>query len=286
MVVRSLGRTGRERFQADGFLSPVDAFSSDEAAEWLRRLTALEERLSGRLSPAVNAKPHLLLPWLCEIIRDRRILDPVEALLGSDILCYGSSFIIKEPADERFVSWHQDATYWGLSEPKALTAWIALTPSNHETGCVRAIPGTHRYQLEHADTRDPRNLLGRREEVCAAVDAERAVDLILEPGQASLHDVLVIHGSEPNRSGRRRIGFAVRFIPSGLRPKDGVRTSGMLVRGRDFGCHDLEQPPEADFHPDAVVQHARSFRQTMGVLFASAERRERAASVTDREDGG
>lgn len=279
------GSDRRHRFYCDGFLSPVAAFGSEEAADWLRRLEMVEARMAGRLPPAFNAKPHLLLPWLWDIVQDRRILDPVEELLGPDILCYGTSFIIKRPGDERFVSWHQDATYWGLSSPEAVTAWIALTPSDPESGCVRVVPGTHRQQLDHADTRDPRNLLGRREKVLFDVDPAMAVDMFLEPGQVSLHHVLVIHGSEVNSSRDRRVGFAVRFIPSHLRPRDGLRVSATLARGRDLGHFEAERRPEADFHPDAVALHARIFRQSMGVIFAGAERPARPGAVGPHRDG-
>lgn len=275
----------RYLFYRDGFLSPLTVFDPEEAADWLGRLEAVEARMAGRLPPAFNAKPHLLLPWLWDIVHDKRLLDPVEELLGPNILCYGTSFIIKQPGDGRFVSWHQDATYWGLSSPEAVTAWIALTPSDSERGCVRVVPGTHRKQLDHATTRDPRNLLGRREKVLVDVDPAMAVDMLLEPGQMSLHHVLVIHGSELNRSHARRVGFAVRFIPAHLRPRDGLRMSATLARGRDLGHFESEHRPEADFHPDAVARHARIFRQSMSVIFADAERPARAGPGSPRGNG-
>ncbi|WP_422002596.1 phytanoyl-CoA dioxygenase family protein [Reyranella sp.] len=228
--------------------------------------------MAGRLPPAFNASPHLLMPWLWDIVHDRRLIDPIEEILGPDILCYGSSFIMKRPQDRKFVSWHQDATYWGLSSPEAVTAWIALTPSDRDSGCVKVLPGTHLRQHDHVDTRDPLNLLGRREKVVADIDAGQAVDLVLQPGQMSLHHVLVIHGSEPNLSKEPRVGFAVRFIPGHVGPRDGLRMSATLVRGRNRGSCHLEEPPEGDFHPAAVARHAQMFRRAMRVIFAGAGR--------------
>ncbi len=272
----------RSRFYRDGFRSPVAAFSGDEAARWLAQLEAVEGRMAGRLPPAFNAKPHLLMPWLWDIVHDPRLLDPVEELLGPDILCYGTSFIIKQPCDGRFVSWHQDATYWGLAAPEAVTAWIALTPSDRERGCVRALPRTHATQLEHADTRDPRNLLGRREKVLADIEPSAAVDLLLAPGEMSLHHVLLIHGSEANRSSERRVGFAVRFIPGNMRPREGIRMSATPVRGRNHGHYESEMRPEGDFHPLAMARHADIFRRSMEVIFAGARR---AATPTEARQG-
>src|SRR5947209_10160766 len=77
-------------------------------------------------------------------------------LLGPDILCWGSGFFIKNPHDAARVTWHQDSTYWGLSKPDIVTAWVALTFSTRENGCMHVIPGTHRLQpLPHQDTFAP-----------------------------------------------------------------------------------------------------------------------------------
>lgn len=259
-----------DRFQRDGILFPVPAIGADEAADCLQRLEAIEQARAGRLPPRLNAKPHLLLPWLWDLVRDPRILDAVESLIGPDLLCWGSSFISKQPGDGRYVSWHQDATYWGLAWPQAVTAWVALTPSHAGNGCVRAIRGTHSRQLEHDDTKDPANLLGRREAVVGGVDERLAVDVALEPGQMSLHDVLLLHGSGHNASSERRVGFAIRYVPGRMEQAAGARTTATLVRGRDHGHFELEQPPEGDFHPDALARHATVLRRSMEVIFDPA----------------
>jgi non-heme Fe2+,alpha-ketoglutarate-dependent halogenase len=261
-----------QQFRNDGFLCPLPAFGPEEIGERLSWLEGLEQKRAGRLPPAMNAKPHLLIPWLWEMVHDARIVDVIESLLGPDILCWGTSFISKRPGDSRYVSWHQDATYWGLSSPQAVTAWIAFTPSIRDNGCVRVIPGSHQAQLPHADTHDSHNLLGRREEVIAGIDETKAVDLILKPGQMSVHDVLIIHGSEPNRSAIRRVGFAIRFIPGHVHQLGGECNSATLVRGQNSGHFDLEIEPEGEFHPVAVARHALALRRGMNVIFSGAKR--------------
>jgi len=270
--VKKLDHHAVERYRQDGILFPVRAFEAAEAAEWLARLEAIEARRAGRLPPSMNAKPHLLIPWLWDIVHDPRVVDPVEDLLGPDLLCYASSFIIKNAHDDRYVAWHQDATYWGLSAPKAVTAWVALTASIAENGCVRVVTGTHREQLPHGNTRDPKNLLGRRETILADVDETKARDVVLAPGDMSLHDVLIVHGSNANPSGLRRVGFAIRYIPADVAHTGPQRNSATHVRGRDFGHFDLEQMPEGEFHPAAVARHSVVLRQAMTTIFATGER--------------
>src|SRR5205085_12125410 len=155
--------------------------------------------------------PHLLFPFLAGLVRHPRLLDAVEDVLGPDILCWNSNFFIKEAANPAFVSWHQDSTYWGLSEPDVVTAWVALTPSNAANGAMAVIPGSHQLdQAPHRDTFDRHNLLTRGQEIAVEVDDSKAALLCLEPGEMSLHHVRLVHGSAPNPSGDRRIGFENR----------------------------------------------------------------------------
>ena len=271
-----------EKFGQDGVLFPVRALEPEEAAEGLARLERIEAARAGRLPPASNAKPHLLIPWLWDMVHDARILDPVEDLLGPDLLCYATSFVIKSGGDGRYVAWHQDVTYWGLSAPKAVTAWIAFSPSTPDNGCVRFLPGSHSAPLAHDNSRDPKNLLGRRERLVGDVDETLSVNAVLSPGEMSLHDVLIVHGSDPNRTSSRRVGFSIRYIPAGIRHVGPERNSATLVRGRDFGHFELEQRPEGEFHPAAVVRHSAVLRQTMSTIFATGERPSRAQSSDSR----
>jgi hypothetical protein len=272
-MLKRLDQNAVEKFGRDGVLFPVRGLGPEEAAEALTRLERIEAKRAGRLPPASNAKPHLLIPWAWDIVHDPRILDPIEDLLGPDILCFATSFIIKNAADERYVAWHQDATYWGLSAPKAVTSWIALTPSTAENGCVRFMPGSHRTPLAHDNTRDAKNLLGRRERLVGDIDEAEAVSAVLGPGEMSLHDVLIVHGSDPNRSTSRRVGFSIRYIPADLRNVGSDRNSATLVRGRNLGNFELEQRPEGEFHPAAVARHTAVLRRTMSTIFATAERK-------------
>ena len=76
------------------------------------------------------------------------------------------------------MSWHQDSTYWGLSRPDVVTAWVALSASNRANGAMEVIPGTHVLdQIAHRDTFSPDNLLTRGQEV--AVEVERVLELLL-----------------------------------------------------------------------------------------------------------
>ena len=258
-------------YRRDGILFPVRVFPEPEAAGLLARLAAVEAAHDGRLPARVNQKPHLLFPWLHELIRHPRILDAVEDVLGPDLLCWSAQFFAKNGRDPGYVSWHQDGTYWGLSSPDVVTAWVAFTPSTVESGCMRVVPGTQHAQFAHKDTFAETNLLSRGQEVQVDVNADDAVDVVLAAGEMSLHHVLIVHGSAPNRAAHRRVGFAIRYVAADVYQTSGVRESATLVRGSDrFNHFDHELAPEADMHPDAVARHKDIVERQLKVLYAGA----------------
>ncbi|MSP47978.1 MAG: phytanoyl-CoA dioxygenase [Alphaproteobacteria bacterium] len=254
-----------------GYHFPIRAFSEDEAGGLYLRLVESERMLGGPFKGRHNQKAHLLFPWLYDIVTDSRILDAVEPVLGPDLFCWSSGFFNKWPGDGNFVSWHQDATYWGLSSPDVLTAWVAFTPSTRASGCMRVMPGTHMTQLPHADTFSDKNMLSRGQEIAAEVDEAKAVDIELKPGEMSLHHVLLVHGSEVNRTEVPRVGLAIRYIPTRLRQLGIDRTSATPARGKDvYGNFDHELRPEGDLHPAAVERHRQITERQLGVLYAGA----------------
>jgi ectoine hydroxylase-related dioxygenase (phytanoyl-CoA dioxygenase family) len=261
-----------ENYARDGVLFPLRVFDEATAAALRQRVEALAQQEGGKLSRSTNQKPHLLLPWLADLVRDSRVVDPVAAILGPNVLCWASGFFWKPAKDPAFISWHQDSTYWGLSHADICTAWIALTPSTIESGCMQVVPGTHhREQVAHRDTFADNNLLSRGQEIAVEVDPADVVNVELQPGEMSLHHVRLFHGSEPNRSDEPRIGFAVRYIPTYIRQTAGTRDSATLVRGVDaFGHFDPEPRPATDFDPACVAFHKAMLESAEKILYAGA----------------
>lgn len=262
-----------ERYERDGYYFPVPVLSTAEAAAHRERLERVERDLGGPLRGIYRIKPHLLLTWLADLVRHPAVLDAVEDVLGPDILCWNTSFFTKEARSPGYVSWHQDATYWGLSEPDVVTAWVAFTDSTPANGNMRVIPGSHRAPVPHVDTFHPDNLLSRGQEVTVQVEEARAADIVLRAGEMSLHHVLIVHGSGANPSGDRRIGFAIRYVPTRVRQTAGPRDSATLVRGRDaFGHFDAEPRPERDLDPAMLAVHAEISDRQAKILYRGTSR--------------
>jgi non-haem Fe2+, alpha-ketoglutarate-dependent halogenase len=267
--MKTLTSTAVERYHRDGFYFPISVLTPGEAREYRRRLEAVEtESGGGKLTAEIRQKPHLLFTWLADLVRHPAILDAVENVLGPNLLVWSTSFFIKEARDSAFVSWHQDATYWGLSEPDVITAWVAFTEATVENGAMRMVPGSHGEQLAHRDTFAANNLLSRGQEIEVAVDEARGVDIVLRAGEMSLHHVRMVHGSPPNRSNDRRIGFAIRYIPTSVRQLAGEIDGAMLVRGVDEHHYYVpERAPAADLSPEARAHHAESLARSAKILY-------------------
>ena len=144
-----LSREEVELYRRDGYLPGRRLLSAAEA-ERLRDdclRTCAEPLVLGDQNPyslkrhaSNRVKPYLLFPWAAELVRHASILDLVEAVIGPDILVFHTTVWLKPPRSENYVPWHQDATYFGLAPFEHITAWVALTPSRPESGCVRVIP--------------------------------------------------------------------------------------------------------------------------------------------------
>lgn len=244
-------------YEETGYLAPVPALTASEVESARAQLEAFECANGGSWPRGRALKPHLLFPFLDSIVHHPALLDAVEDIVGPDILCWSSRLFIKDPHDGGYVSWHQDLPYWGLDvSENILTAWVALSPAVRENGVMKVIPGSHRKLVEHREG-VANNLLLRGQEVAVDVDETQAVFMELRAGEMSLHHGLIFHASEPNLSSERRIGFAIRYIPTAVRPLEGLpRDGAMLVRGVDnYRYFESEPRPRETLGADSVALH-------------------------------
>jgi len=254
---RVLTDVALRQFRDDGFLCPVPAVGRARALDLRQRLEAVERRYGGVLPTPMVLKAHLLFPWLDETIRDPRILDPIEDIVGPDIFCWSTRLFIKNPHDGGFLAWHQDLTYWGLdASTNVVTAWLALSPATRISGVTKVVPGTHRKLVRHRKGKKA-SMLQRGQEIAVDVNENDAVYMELKPGDMSLHHGLIFHASDENQGDDRRIGLAIRYISTNVRPLVGLpRDHVTLVRGNDvYGYYDHETAPLSDLDAAAVEHH-------------------------------
>jgi len=254
-----------QQYDRDGYVCPISVLSTDEATEFEQAILNHVSRFQGRLAEPYKHKIHLITKWADRLVHHPAIVNAVEDLLGPNVLCWTTNLLLKKANHPNYVSWHQDSGYWGLDPAEVVTAWIAFTPSTIESGCVKVQPGTHKSkQVEHVDTFDPDNLLTRGQAIAPPEDASQVVNLVLSPGEMSLHHVGLAHGSDANTTGAPRIGLAIRYMSSRVK-KIGDRESAMLVRGTDTNQHFIpEQRLRGDFAITDRIAHNRALRLQVG----------------------
>jgi ectoine hydroxylase-related dioxygenase (phytanoyl-CoA dioxygenase family) len=262
----------QQSYRERGYFFPVRAFDAQEAAGFRQRFQSYVDQYAERMKALLPrdrrvylTETHLFLDWVYRIVSHPRVLDAVESVLGPNLLVWGSQWFPKMPGDKAYVSWHQDGTYWGLTPPNVTTAWIALSASTPENGCMRVVPQTHQASmLPQRETYAPDNMLSRGQEIAVQVDETQAVDLVLGPGEFSLHHIGTVHGSGPNHSNAPRIGLAIRYITPDV-VQQGSRDLALLVRGKDeYGHFDLIAPPDHDGSPEESSTHAEALRRKSG----------------------
>lgn len=258
-------------YNRDGHAFPFRAMPAADAASFRRRLEATEAAIGGPLKSNMRQKVHLLLTWAAELVRHPVILDHVEQIIGPDILCWNTNLFIKEAHDPAFVSWHQDSTYWGLDPADVVTAWFAITDAPIASGAMKFLTGSHASQIDHRDTFDDNNLLSRGQVADIEVDEARATDVPLDAGEFSLHHIRLMHGSKPNTTSDRRIGLAIRYLPTYVRPEKSANRA-MLVRGTDAHHHFIQEPdPASDLDQAALAAHAQSMNSHIGAIYSGTD---------------
>ncbi|AXE62377.1 phytanoyl-CoA dioxygenase family protein [Candidatus Thioglobus sp. NP1] len=262
-----------EQYHDEGFIAPVRVISENEALSIKNQLEQVEADFPDEINAQSRNNLHLSFAFLDALAHNTIIVDAMEDLIGPDIALWASVMFIKEPSSKQYVSWHQDATYMGLDSIDFPTPWIALSPSNRDTGCMTMISGSHHSEIQiHKDTFAENNILTRGQ-VIPEVDKSKAIDLILEPGEMSIHHGAIIHGSQPNNSDQRRIGFSLQsYVPPSIKQVVG-KNIWTHIRGKKRQDNDgieLDRP-KYNMDPITVEQRRVAEENLSKILYKGAK---------------
>ena len=255
-----------------GFIAPIDVLTSDEANEIRKEIEKIEKRWPNELDGIGRNYVHMISPAFDKVCHNSKILDAVENIIGKDVLVGGTTLFIKNPADKGFVSWHQDAKYIGFEPHNWITAWLAITDSNEENGCMRMWSGTHKEKIrKHKDTFNKSNLLTRGQTV-QNVPLEDTVTNELKAGQLSLHHPMIVHGSTPNRSNSRRIGFVIQsYIGTNVDQVIG-KVYVQQARGADtFKYHEHTKRPVELMSKKDVASRIKANEELSKIFYSGAK---------------
>jgi len=222
-----------KQYNDEGYIAPINILSTEETIEARKEIELIEKKNPNEIDKKGRYNVHLISPKLDAIVHNSKILDTVESIIGKNILVCGTTLFIKNPQEEGFVSYHQDAKYIGLEPHNWVTAWVAITDSYEENGCMRMWPKSHLEIRDHNEKFNEGNLLTRGQTV-EGVPASELKSVELKAGQMSLHHPRIVHGSGINNSNDRRIGFVIQsYIGTNVKQILG-KNSVQVARGIDY----------------------------------------------------
>ena len=259
-------------YNEKGYIAPIDALTKDEADEVREEIEFIEKKWPNELEGLGRNYVHLISPIFDKVVHNSKILDAVESIIGKNILVAGTTLFIKDPDKKGFVSFHQDAKYIGFEPHNWVTVWLAITDANEENGCMRMWSGSHKEKIKnHKDTYDKDNLLTRGQTV-QNVPIEKTTPNILKAGQLSLHHPMIIHGSGPNKSNTRRIGFVIQsYIGADVNQVIG-KVYVQQARGKDtFKYHEHTKRPIELMSKKDVALRIKANEELSKIFYSGAK---------------
>tara|TARA_E500000331_G_scaffold351801_1_gene399149 strand:- start:61 stop:888 length:828 start_codon:yes stop_codon:yes gene_type:complete len=263
-----------KQYEDEGFVSPINIFTKKKAKEIRNEIELIENKIPGELEKSGRYNAHLISPLLDEVTHNSKILDAVESIIGKNILVCGTTLFVKNPNEKGFVSYHQDAKYIGLEPYNWVTAWVAITDSNENNGCMRMWSGSHEDNLkEHDQNFNEGNLLTRGQTV-RNVPKEKTKPLILKAGQMSLHHPTVVHGSDLNKSDDRRIGFVIQsYIGTNVKQILG-KNSVQIARGIDeFNYHKKIERPKSLLNKNDLITKKKENDNLQDIFYKGSSKK-------------
>ena len=226
-------------YNLEGYIRPIDIFDEQEIdrhrSYFDRLLKKLNDLKDGRDAYAINCY-QALCDGIWDLCSEPRILDYVEDIVGPNIIAWASHYFCKLPRDRKYVPWHQDASYWRLTPARTVTVWLALDDADEENAAMKFVPGTHR--VGHLKWRLARGNTVLSQEIPEISRYGSPVYDCLKAGQMSLHADMLVHGSDPNTSTRRRCGLTIRYCPQTVRATDpNWNVDSIIARGHDESGH-------------------------------------------------
>ena len=262
-----------KQYNKEGYVAPIDALTKEQALSARKEIEIIEKKMPNEINKSGRYNVHLISPKLDEIVHNSKILDAVEKIIGKDILVCSTTLFIKDSNQKGFVSYHQDAKYIGLEPHNWVSAWVAVTDSNEENGCMKMWPGSHLEVKDHDQNFDEGNLLTRGQTV-KGVPENEIKPVELKAGQVSLHHPRIVHGSGINKSSDRRIGFVIQsYIGTNVKQTLG-KNRVQIARGVDnYNHHEIISRPNSLMSEENLALRAKENKALQEIFYSGSKKR-------------
>ena len=232
-----------EQFNQQGFYGPVQFLTEEENSYYTNQLLTSQKELD-LMNSDYRCKSNVLFPWINQLSRHNTLVSHVKEILGNNFHCWDTLIWIKDSNSDKYVSWHQDATYWNfLPKESGLTVWITFSGATRDMGCIQYLKGSHKLkQIHHSDVKNNNNLLMRGQTVDYSID--HTVYAECTAGSFLMHSPFIMHGSDANRSNNVRLALGLIYVATNARPIESYDVeSTVMISGHDdynYMVHDPE----------------------------------------------
>lgn len=261
-----------EKFKTNGMAWPFEL--SKKYSNLEEKYFEFQKKSKEKLGHQVTLKPNLLSTFFHQLAIDENIINKVKKIIGEDIYIWSSAFFPKAPGEGKIVSYHQDNPYWQLTSEKVVTAWIALTNSDEDSGALEIVPRSSQLGIiNQLDVKDARSsylkgekttksndMLSYNQNLDSFMKNNKPVMINLKPNQFSLHHVNAVHGSAINKSSSYRIGYAVRYISSSTKHLKEDKDSAIHISGQKNEYFTDELTPKSDFDLKAIDEFNKAMK--------------------------
>lgn len=193
--------------------------------------------------------PYWAGPAVFRMLRNEKLLDAVESIIGSEIYSNPVQHVRLKPPEHLCpknekgqvqlgkTPVHQDN---GVVNPEAdnstiLTVWFPLWEATVENGCLCVWPGSHRQGLlDHCPSDIGLKVPGK-------FLNGKALSVPMKRGSALFLDKLTLHASHSNTSENIRWSFDLRYNPIG-QPTGRGAFPGFIARSRQNPATELHDP--------------------------------------------
>jgi hypothetical protein len=226
-----------QQYNELGYIHPFKAYDANEIVKVRGYFDKLIDDMGDNGSFGINCY-QARLSGIWDIATNPKILDYVEDIIGPNIVCWATAILSKPANNPKYVPWHQDAHFWGLSPARTVTVWLAIDDADEENSAMQWIPRSHnkgRFETEKTGENSAFHI-----QITGADGLGAPVTDELKAGEFSLHADMIVHGSQPNHSDRRRCGLTLRYCPPSVRIIDNDWEKGVeaiLCRGKDSSGH-------------------------------------------------
>lgn len=252
----------KETYDTQGYYGPVQFLNQKDTEFYTTELLGAVEKLD-LMNSDYRCKANVLFPWINELSRNPIILSHVKEILGKNLHCWDSLVWIKDAATDKFVSWHQDATYWNfLPKQHGLTVWVTLSGATENMGCIEYIPNSHKELKHHVDIKNDNNLLMRGQTI-ETIDKTNAIKVPAPAGSFLMHHPFMFHGSAANTTTKPRLAIGLIYVATDVKPiATYAPESTIMVSGVDTYNNMLhDSPPTGNWDTDVKSWQAAYERQ-------------------------